>query len=380
MTAEETGRTGLVWGRSAWAGSQRYPGQWGGDPQTSVEAMAATLRGGLSYALSAPGIWSHDIGGFYGPPPSPALYIRWAQFGLLSPLARAHGTTPREPWEFGSEALEIFREFARLRYRLLPYLLHCAREAAVQGLPMLRPLLLEFPDDPGVVTIDDQYLLGSSLLVAPVFSDSEQPVTRSLYLPSGGWYDWWTGEPLEGGRYLKERVPLNRVPLYMRAGSALPVGAPAAWVADRVDAENITLFSPLRGASTVDLLIEGGSDSRSASFEGRGLVPRRPAPEVRAAAGDEPPPYASDLRNDVLGDSTSESTLGVTRVSQYRTERDLEVEMAGLPATVRSLSVRGLPSDSQAFVDGQRVSTSWDGKELSLSLAHGGEVKLQLRW
>lgn len=206
----------LVWGRSGWAGSQRYPAQWGGDPEASVAGMAATLRGGLSYALSAPGLWSHDIGGFHGRP-SPELYVRWAQFGLLSPFARAHGLTPREPWEFGERAERIFREFAELRLGLRPYLLECAREAAELGLPLLRPLVLEFPDDPGCRSLDLQYLLGGQILVCPVFSESPDPVTQEVYLPAGArWRDWWTGEELEGGRWLAVTSPLERLPLYRR--------------------------------------------------------------------------------------------------------------------------------------------------------------------
>lgn len=224
-TEEFTGRAGLVWGRSGWAGSQRYPAQWGGDPEASVAGMAAALRGGLSYGLSAPGLWSHDIGGFYGHGPSPELYARWAQFGCLSPFARAHGLTPREPWRFGERALNIFREFAELRYSLLPYLLRCAGEAQDRGLPVLRPLRLEFPDDPGCRPIDLQYMLGSDLLVCPVFSDSPDPVTMKVYLPAGtDWVDWWTGEELEGGRWLETTVPLERLPLYRRAGVDIPRG------------------------------------------------------------------------------------------------------------------------------------------------------------
>lgn len=207
---------GLVWGRSGWAGSQRYPAQWGGDPEASLAGMAATLRGGLSYALSAPGLWSHDIGGFSGTP-SPELYVRWAQFGLLSPFARAHGLTPREPWEFGDRALSIVREFAELRVGLRPYLLRCAREAAELGLPLLRPLLLEFPDDPGCRFLDLQYLLGAEILVCPVFSESPDPVTQDVYLPAGAtWADWWTGESFQGGRWLEVTSPLERLPLYRR--------------------------------------------------------------------------------------------------------------------------------------------------------------------
>lgn len=228
VIAEQTGRPGMVWGRSGWAGIQRYPAQWGGDPKTDAWSMAATLRGGLNLALSAPGIWAHDIGGFYGPRPSPELYIRWAQFGLLSPLARAHGTTPREPWEFGEQALAIFRRYARLRMRLAPYLYATAWAAHTEGLPMLRPLMLAFPRDRAAATIDDQYLLGDALLVAPVFSvggsEAREPVERSLYLPEGEWVDFWTDERVPGGRYVTRQAPLDTLPLYVRAGSILPLG------------------------------------------------------------------------------------------------------------------------------------------------------------
>src|SRR5690606_16490438 len=146
--ADRTGRVPLVWGRSGWAGSHRYPGQWGGDAESTVAGLQATLRGGLSHALSMPGFWSHDIGGFFGPELTPGLYVRWTQFGALSPLMRAHGLRPREPWEFGEDALTVAREWIRLRYSLLPYLWQAAGDSAALGLPMLRPLALEFPDDP----------------------------------------------------------------------------------------------------------------------------------------------------------------------------------------------------------------------------------------
>jgi alpha-D-xyloside xylohydrolase len=216
---------GLVWGRSGWAGSQRYPAQWGGDPETSLAGMVSTLWGGLSYGLSAPGFWSHDIGGFYGRPPTPELYVRWAQFGLLSPLARAHGLSPREPWNFGQRALAIFREFVELRYRLLPYLLRVARQSSELGLPVLRPLVLEFPDDPGCRGLDLQYMLGPDLLVCPVFSESAEPVHVDVYLPAGAdWVDWWTGEVQSGGRWLGVTVPLERLPLYRRAEGEIELG------------------------------------------------------------------------------------------------------------------------------------------------------------
>ncbi len=229
-----SGRTPLVWGRSGWAGSQRYPGQWGGDAESTVAGMLATVRGGLSYALSAPGFWSHDIGGFFGPELTPALYVRWTQLGALSPLMRAHGLRPREPWEFGGRALEISRAWVRLRYSLLPYLWQVAQEASTQGWPLLRPLSFEFPDDPGATSVDDCFLLGPDLLVVPVFDDGEQPVVRRFYVPEGGWTDHLTGERSTGPGYRSTEVPLERMPLLVRDGAVLPT-LPVADDARRTD-------------------------------------------------------------------------------------------------------------------------------------------------
>lgn len=245
---------GLIWGRSGWAGSQRFPAQWGGDPATTVAGFAACLRGGLNWSLSAPGAWSHDIGGFYGPPPTPGLYIRWAQCGLLSPLARIHGTTPREPWHFGDEALRIFREYAHLRYRLLPYLYSVAEISHRRGLPMLRPLVLEFPHDRAASDIDDQYLLGGALLVAPVFSESLEPTVRPVYLPAcaDGWLDFWTGETLAGGRYVEYHAPLDRIPLFLRRGRLLPLG-PTMRHTDAALLDPLTLRCAPVGRDRLDL-------------------------------------------------------------------------------------------------------------------------------
>lgn len=217
ITQEMRG-VGMIWGRSSWAGGQRYPVHWGGDPVCTFSAMAATLRAGLSYGLSGVPFWSHDIGGFAGTP-DPELYVRWAQFGLLSSHARIHGTTPREPWEFGEEALNIFRRYAKLRYRLMPYLWHLAQEAAEQALPLMRAMLLEFPNDPTTYSIDTQYMLGPDLLVAPVMTPGGWV---NVYLPHGSWVDLWSGEVVQGGRWLRRQMPIHEIPLYLRSGGVLP--------------------------------------------------------------------------------------------------------------------------------------------------------------
>ena len=215
-------RNPLVWGRSGWAGSHRYPGQWGGDAESTVAGMQATVRGGLSYAISAPGFWSHDIGGFFGPELTPALYVRWTQFGALSPLMRAHGLRPREPWAFGEEALRLSREWIRLRYSLLPYLWQTAVESAQRGWPMMRPLDFADPTDRIARAIDDAFLLGADLLVVPVFTDTDEPVERTFWVPAGQWTDLLTGAPYSGPGFATRICGLGEMPLLVRHGTVLP--------------------------------------------------------------------------------------------------------------------------------------------------------------
>ncbi len=219
---DRTGRAPLVWGRSGWAGSHRHPGQWGGDAESTVAGMQATLRGGLSHALSNPGFWSHDIGGFFGPELTPGLYVRWTQFGALSPLMRAHGLRPREPWAFGPEAMAIARDWIRFRYSVLPYLWQVAGQVAERGLPMMRPLALAFPDDPIAPWIDDQFLLGDDLLVAPVLDDGMRTVRRRVYLPAGRWFDLETDALMDGPGFVTIDVPIDKMPVFVRDGARLP--------------------------------------------------------------------------------------------------------------------------------------------------------------
>ncbi len=210
--------SGLVWSRSGYAGSQRYPTCWSGDPACDWDSLACTLRGGLSLGLSGVPFWSNDIGGYRGTP-SERLYIRWAQFGLFCPHSRAHGESPREPWYYGERAVEIFRRYARLRYELFPYLYSCAHEAARTGLPLMRALPLAFPDDPNAYDKDLEYLLGPWLLVAPVYDESDE---RRLYLPPGRWIDYWNGQGFEGPLNITKQAPLHVLPLFVRGGALVP--------------------------------------------------------------------------------------------------------------------------------------------------------------
>ncbi|RBI59232.1 alpha-xylosidase [halophilic archaeon] len=250
---------GIVWGRSAWTGSQRFPMHWGGDPQTTWNGMSAALRGGLSASLSGIAYWSHDIGGFRGTP-TDALYARWSQFGLLSSNARCHGTTPREPWEFGEDALDVFREYSRVRYSLLPYIYTYAEIAARTGLPVIRPLVLEYQDDPNTHRLDTQYLVGTDLLVAPVFEESG---TRDVYLPEGEWVDFWTDERYEGERTASVDAPLEVMPMFVRAGSVVPRREPTETVRAGTP-ESLTLDATLDA--------EGAASGRFYDVDGDELV------------------------------------------------------------------------------------------------------------
>jgi alpha-D-xyloside xylohydrolase len=212
----------VLFARSATAGGQTMPVHWGGDSTSTFASMAETLRGGLSLALSGFAHWSHDIGGFEGTPDA-GVYKRWTAFGLLSSHSRFHGSQSyRVPWEFDEEAVEVTRRFTKLKMRLMPYLYQVGIDAAGSGVPVMRPMQLEFPDDPAVAHLDRQYMLGPDLLVAPVFAADGEV---EFYLPSGLWTQLLTGEVVSGGGWRRERHGFDSLPLYVRPGTVLPWGA-----------------------------------------------------------------------------------------------------------------------------------------------------------
>ena len=214
----------VVFARSTYASGQRYPVHWGGDCWSNFESMAESLRGGLSLTTCGFAFWSHDIGGFEGNPP-PAVYKRWIQFGLLSSHSRLHGSSfYRVPWLVDEESCTVLQAFTRLKHRLMPYLYAQAIAATETGVPMMRSMVMEYPHDPACTTLDRQYHLGDSLLVAPVFTESGEV---DAYLPEGTWTHLLSGETKAGGRWVRETHDFLSLPLYVAPGTVLPWGSDA---------------------------------------------------------------------------------------------------------------------------------------------------------
>lgn len=211
----------MVWARASWAGGQRFPVHWGGDPQCDWEGLAASIRGGLAWGLSGGPFFAHDIGGFAIGNPSPELYIRWTQAGVMASHTRFHGLGEREPWAYGEEAEKIVRQWLEWRYRLIPYLQSCALEASETGMPVMRAMPLAFPEDPLAWQFNQQYMLGPSLLVAPVVVPGGKV---RFYLPAGRWFDLWNKTWLEGPAAFERNVPLDHIPVFGREGTVLPLG------------------------------------------------------------------------------------------------------------------------------------------------------------
>lgn len=211
-----------VFARSATTGGQKFPVHWGGDCDSTYESMAESLRGGLSLTASGFGYWSHDIGGFENIA-TPDLFKRWLAFGLLSTHSRLHGSISyRVPWAYDEEAVEVASHFTRLKNRLMPYLFDSAYQNHVTGIPMMRAMLFDFPQDPTCSMLDRQYMLGDSLLVAPIFSETGKV---TYYLPAGKWTHLFTGEVVTGGTWRSETYDYMNLPLFVKENTILPIGS-----------------------------------------------------------------------------------------------------------------------------------------------------------
>lgn len=234
ITKEVRGE-GIIWARSAWAGSQRYPLHWGGDCDVDFHGLVTTVKAGLSFGLSGFPFWSHDIGGF-NMPTTPEVYARWMQVGCFTSHSRAHGVKTREPWDFGEEVEQIAKKYLNLRYQLLPYIYSQSYQCTVTSLPMFRALLLEYQSDRNVWGIDNQYLFGESFMVAPIMDSTNE---RDVYLPEGRWTDYWTKEQIMGGKWIHICAPLDTLPLYVRENAIIPFGPVQNYV-DEIALEEVT--------------------------------------------------------------------------------------------------------------------------------------------
>ena len=245
----------IIWARSAWAGSQRYPVHWGGDAANTNEAMLSTLHAGLSFGLSGFSFWSHDMGGFVQSTPED-LYRRWLPFGFLTSHTRSHGAPPTEPWLYNQEFVDYYRMCAEMKYSLMPYIVAQAENCTKTGLPMVRALFIEYPEDPVAWMVEDQYLFGPDILVAPVFEgdDSYDPALnesthrassgtkvyeREVYLPGGSWVDYQTEKTYKAGWNRIATGKMEAV-ILVRKGAVIPTAKVAQSTKD-IDWDHVTM-------------------------------------------------------------------------------------------------------------------------------------------
>ena len=247
---------GIIWARSAWAGSQRYALHWGGDAATNNIGMLGDLRGGLSFGLSGFSFWSHDMGGFVTASPED-IYRRWLPFGFLSSHTRAHGAPPTEPWLISESFTEAFRDCAEMKYKLMPYVYAQAKDCSQRGLPMVRALLVEFPQDPGAWLVEDEYMFGSQMLVAPLMESGN---SRTVYLPKGKWIDYQTGKVYAGGY---QTIEAGRIPaiILVRDGSIIP-HVPLAQRTDQIQWDKVELKTYKADAKTCTGLLFKPGDTQ----------------------------------------------------------------------------------------------------------------------
>lgn len=235
ITKQVTGES-VIWARSAWAGSQRYPLHWGGDAANTDRAMLSSLHAGLSLGLSGFCFWSHDIGGFVKSTPE-ELYRRWLPFGFLCSHSRSHGEPPTEPWLYGEEFTDYYRRCAEMKYRLMPYVYAQAKDCTERGLPMLRALFVEFPGDAGAWNVEDEYMFGKDILVAPMFEGGTGG--RDVYLPEGKWTDMQSGKVYSSGWHKIAPGEIEAV-IMVRDGAVIPI-VPVAQCTDMIEWDKISL-------------------------------------------------------------------------------------------------------------------------------------------
>jgi alpha-glucosidase len=259
--------------RASYAGGERYSAAWTGDNVASWEHLAMAIPMCLNMSVSGQPFVGADIGGFIGHP-SGELFARWLQLGVFTPLMRAHSVIDeknKEPWEYGDVYTDINRETISLRYRLLPYIYTTMAEASSSGIPAMRPMVFEFPEEARFAETADEFMFGSDLLVAPVVTEGD--LRRNVDLPHGTWYDFWSGVPLEGGHSVTVDAPLGRIPLFARAGSVIPTQQTVQYTS-QAPVSPLTLYAFPPGAGTESLSRYYEDDGSSFNFAGGGYERR----------------------------------------------------------------------------------------------------------
>jgi alpha-D-xyloside xylohydrolase len=251
--------------RSAYAGAQRNAvTTWSGDVDPNWETFRRQIPAGLNYSLSGLPYWTTDIGGFVAANPDDSayreLFVRWFEFGTFCPVFRVHGTrttNQNELWSYGPDAQKTLVAYDNLRYRLMPYIYSLAWKTTSEGYTIMRPLVMDFREDIRAQNIGDQFLFGPAILVNPVTEPGA--TVRHLYLPAANWYDFWTGATIQGGRALDAPSPIDRMPLYVRAGSILPLGPDVEYAAEK--SANPIEVRVYRGANGAFTLYEDENDT-----------------------------------------------------------------------------------------------------------------------
>lgn len=261
--SQESVEEPILWGRSTYAGGQKYPIHWAGDPFTDFDGLRFSIRSGLSMGMSGFTFWSHDVGGFLGRP-SEEVYIRWMQAGMFCSHVRCHGANnPREPWTFGERAETIFRKYDKLRYELIPYIYSIAYTRGRQGLPVMEHLYLSNPDDRNCLDIEDEWMFGEAFLAAPILNEGGK---REVYFPAGQWYHYFSGEIKQGKQFDTVEMELDDMPLYVKAGSIVPEGKAKNHICGTEDALTICVYYKESGYS--EFLYYDGEEHRiKAAFD-----------------------------------------------------------------------------------------------------------------
>jgi alpha-glucosidase len=335
----------LVITRATYAGGQRYAAQWSGDNWGTWDHLRLSMPMLMTMGLSGLQFSGADIGGIF-PVPSPELYTRWLEAGVFTPFCWTHSGGPGnlEPWAFGNRLEEINRHSIELRYRLLPYLYNAFWEAAENGIPIMRPLLLEYPDDPMAVQQNDEFLFGNDLLVAPVTKDDD--IRREVYLPRGVWYDFWTDRRSTGPRRLTVDAPLERIPLFVRGGAIVP-SQQAVQYSDQAPIDPLTFEIYPEGTSSRPYYEDDGISfdyQGGVSLQQRLTVTQQPRAlnvEISAREGQYTPPARSL----------------VLKVHGERTQ-PRQVEVGGEKLAAQS-SVEALEGASQGWAYDEATDIVW---------------------